>query len=249
MYTAIIISNKRNDIKFMFDILNTFKTRILIIAVVKDILSAKEYLRNRKPDLIFINEDAHASEFEKFIKLITHEGIMTVIVATANYFINNKIIKQCKWLIRPFKYSDMEKIISELETNKLMAGNLTENKTITVVKPYKLAISNMSTINVVDIDDIVYCSGDGTYTRFYMKQSSKSSLVSSKNLKVYEDLLAGYGFFRIHKSYLINLKEVVQYLKSDGGSVRLSNNICLEVSQKKRNELLHVLAEKILCLL
>ncbi|HEY6957138.1 MAG TPA: LytTR family DNA-binding domain-containing protein, partial [Flavisolibacter sp.] len=50
--------------------------------------------------------------------------------------------------------------------------------------------------------------------------------------------LAGTTFFRIHKSFLINLAHVREYLRGDGGTVIMSNNMELEVSRRKKDQFL-----------
>jgi two-component system LytT family response regulator len=41
---------------------------------------------------------------------------------------------------------------------------------------------------------------------------------------------------RIHKSYLINLLHVKEYIRGEGGSVILSNNKEVEVARRKKDD-------------
>ena len=74
---------------------------------------------------------------------------------------------------------------------------------------------------------------DGPYTTFFMLDNSK--LVSSHNLKEYEDMLAEQGFFRSHHSFLLNLNHITKYLKSDGYAL-MSNGKHVEVSKRRKDE-------------
>ena len=62
----------------------------------------------------------------------------------------------------------------------------------------------------------------------------KSKIISTKNMKHFEDILTEYQFLRIHNSYLINLKEIKKYNKGDGGTVVMSNDAELDVSKRKK---------------
>ncbi|MGB5664921.1 LytR/AlgR family response regulator transcription factor, partial [Eudoraea sp.] len=62
--------------------------------------------------------------------------------------------------------------------------------------------------------------------------------VVSKTLKYFEEALADYPFARIHKSYLVNVNEVIKYRKGKGGSVIVSNGKELLVSASKKKQLL-----------
>ena len=54
----------------------------------------------------------------------------------------------------------------------------------------------------VAIEDIIYVQADGDYTMTY---TPNGRFISTLNLKELEDLLTHRGFFRTHRSYLVNL--------------------------------------------
>ncbi|MDX1479585.1 MAG: LytTR family DNA-binding domain-containing protein, partial [Saprospiraceae bacterium] len=89
------------------------------------------------------------------------------------------------------------------------------------------------------VKEIVRCEAQGAYTTFHMR--SKASLLVSKTLKEYEQLLDGHDFLRIHQSHLINLHEVERYIKSDGGYVILRDGTKLGVSRSKREQFLEAM--------
>ena len=55
-----------------------------------------------------------------------------------------------------------------------------------------------------------------------------------------KDLLCKNGFFRIHKSHIVNLEFVETYFRADGGQVRLSEGTMLPVSDRKKASLLKI---------
>ena len=61
-------------------------------------------------------------------------------------------------------------------------------------------------------------------------------------LKDFETILYQPHFFRIHNSYIINLNFIKRILKADGCMVELPNNILLDVSRAKREELMQKVA-------
>ena len=52
--------------------------------------------------------------------------------------------------------------------------------------------------------------------------------------KEYENLLQNQGFFRIHQSYLVNLKEVDKLVRAEGGYLLLKNGVQLPISRSRR---------------
>ena len=82
----------------------------------------------------------------------------------------------------------------------------------------------------------MYCKADDNYTQIFLNNNKKKLV--SKTLKYFEDILSESGFARVHKSYLINVSEVVKYVKGKGGSVILSNGKEIMVSASKKSGLL-----------
>jgi two-component system LytT family response regulator len=66
----------------------------------------------------------------------------------------------------------------------------------------------------------------------------KQKILVSKTLKYFEDALSEHTFARIHKSYLVNVNEIIKYKKGKGGSVVISNGKELMVSASKKKDLL-----------
>jgi len=59
-------------------------------------------------------------------------------------------------------------------------------------------------MTVLRYDEIRYLEGDRNYTTFH--DNSGESLLVSRNLAYYEKLIDSSSFFRIHQSYLVNIK-------------------------------------------
>ena len=97
----------------------------------------------------------------------------------------------------------------------------------------RLCIPSVKGFQVVDLSDILYAESSGNYTNFQL--AAKHFICSSKPMHEYEELLSDAGFVRIHKSYLINLLHVKEYIRGEGGSVRLTNGKELEVARRKKD--------------
>ena len=97
-----------------------------------------------------------------------------------------------------------------------------------------MVIPTVDGFDVFKIEEILYLEADRNYTHFMLEKGQK--VVSAKTLKAFEMQLLDMGFFRIHQSYIINLRHVVRYIKSDNGSVELSDGTKLSLSRAKKNE-------------
>src|SRR3954447_12918977 len=96
----------------------------------------------------------------------------------------------------------------------------------------RLCLPTLKGFTILKLEEIVYCEAQRSYT-FFRLTSNKSILIS-KPLFDYERLLTGSIFFRVHKSFLINLLHVKEYTRGEGGTVIMSNGIEIEVSRRRK---------------
>jgi two-component system LytT family response regulator len=102
-----------------------------------------------------------------------------------------------------------------------------------------VALPEINGFAIVNVEDIVRCEGKRNCTRIIFKKAPEK--VVSRTLLEFEHLLAPLGFVRIHRSHLVNIANVVRYLKSEGGMVELKTGELLKVSPKHKENLLNKL--------
>ena len=99
-----------------------------------------------------------------------------------------------------------------------------------------LIISDNRTKHVLPIDNILRLESKRVYTIIYAKD--RQQYICSRNIKVVYQELQSRLFFRIHKSHVINLREVKAYKQGRGGKVIMSDNTEIDVAQRKKTEFL-----------
>jgi two-component system LytT family response regulator len=105
--------------------------------------------------------------------------------------------------------------------------------------PDKLTVPTTSGFLFINMDDILYCHATGNYTEFYL--DGRQKIISSYTLAYYDELLANHKFFRVHRSYLVNLSHIKMYKKGDGGSLVMNNGDEIEVSRANKENFLKIL--------
>ena len=103
----------------------------------------------------------------------------------------------------------------------------------------RISIPNAEGLDVLQVEEIMYCKGDGNYTIFHLEDGSKA--YSTKSLKEYESRLPRNEFVRVHKSSLINLSYIKRYLNGRGGIVEMENGYQIEVARGRKEQLLKCL--------
>jgi DNA-binding LytR/AlgR family response regulator len=72
------------------------------------------------------------------------------------------------------------------------------------------------------IDRIIMLEGEGNYTVFH--------------LRTYEEILQAKGFLRVHKSFMVNPKYVVDY-RTEDCQLLLENNLVATVARRRKGVL------------
>jgi len=157
------------------------------------------------------------------------------------------------YAIRAIKYSALDYLLKPIDREDLSAAlDKIRKKQGSVSKaqlqmasavhsrqlPDTIALPTTEGLTFASVNDIVFCTADGSYTRVCMLD--KSDVLLSKTLGDVEEMLSEYHFFRIHHSTLINLKQVKRYIRGEGGEVVMSNGKSLLVARTRKTDFLNV---------
>jgi two-component system LytT family response regulator len=146
------------------------------------------------------------------------------------------------YLLKPIAVNELEDTILRFKQKKQDLSSFTmlkENLFHTSVS--KIAISTVNAIKFIETNAILFMKADGAYTQIYLHDDT--IITSSKSLKYYEDVLEHLpNFMRCHKSYLVNLNFVTDYIKSNGGYLILHSKFEVALSSEKSEELLRRLS-------
>jgi len=236
---TIIIDDESNARAIVGDIVRLLPDKFLIVDEAFDIKSAKKAIARHSPDLILLDIDLpDGNAFQLLKELETVNFKIIFITAFSEYAVEAFKFSALDYILKPVVSSDLiqalEKVTKtlELEEIKIKLDSLLSNINNHPTKK-KLVLKSADSIISVDIADIYFCESEGgSYTRFHFAE--QKNILVSKALKEFDNLLCRFNFFRVHKSYLVNLDKIIRYNKQDGGSIILTNKIEIPVSIRKR---------------
>jgi two-component system LytT family response regulator len=168
------------------------------------------------PKLVFISDDKQDAAIA--FKQDAIDFILKPIDFNALILAVYKVIKSIK----------MERSYQNQNTNAIQLLNSTNQPNDYV------AVSSLDKIELVPMEEIIYCQAEGRYTTFFLLNGKK--VTSSKNLKEYDAILNPNLFFRIHHSYIINIRHVLKISKKDGFYCELSNGVFLPVAKRRQED-------------
>jgi two-component system LytT family response regulator len=237
---AILVDDEKNALEMLEWMLQKNCPEVEIIAMCDSPLEGLEKIKTLKPDVIFLDiEMPQLNGFDLLERLGKHDS--DVIFTTAYNQFAIKAFKVCAldYLLKPIDPEDLKLAVQKALTkkNKVSAEQL--EMLLSYMKPEKpkskrVALTASDHLIFVETEKIIYCESDSNYTIFFLTDGQK--IIVSKTLKDVEEILEGSDFFRVHASYLINMKHVSKFTRGDGGYVVMSNNQHITVSRKKKDE-------------
>ena len=243
---VILIDDEPNCLEMLALLIERYCPTLNIIGQFEDPSVAVGKIAELKPDLVFL--DVQMPDLTGFDVIERcRETPFNVIFTTAyeHYALKAFKYSAIDYLLKPV---DKEELITAVQkavqTHKSKSSAQQRDILLDYVNPVKsskekVALPTADGIVFINIQDIVFCESEGNYTKVYMFKGKISTY--TKPLKDIEELLQHSSFYRIHHSYLINLKQVEQYIRSDGGSIKMSNGKQLPISRQKKEEVLEAL--------
>lgn len=244
MIKAIIIDDEFSAIKSLKWEIEKFCTGIEVTNFYTEPKKAISGINLLQPDCVFLDIEMPEMDGFQLLKHLNYRDFELIFTtAYDNYAI--KAFKQnaLDYLLKPIDSDDLvlavERIKRKKEKNSL--GDELKKVLAQVRKDglHKIPLSFSNRTIYVEPEEIIYCKSDGNYTEVFLVDGKKEVL--SKKLKDVESLINESCFLRVHNSYLVNLKHLKEFIKTDGSYLLLNDGTSIPVSRNKKANLLHFL--------
>lgn len=237
--TAIIVDDEQHARQVTENMLRLYCPDVKVLTTCSNVPEAVLAIKEHKPDVVFL--DIEMPDYNGFTLLKFFDEVSFQIVfvtAYSQYALQAFELAAVDYLLKPLQADKLKEAVERLR-QKLSTKDLKQQlellqENLNNGSMSKIALPISDGILFVSVDDILYLTADGAYTEVNLANESK--VIVSRKLKFFEDLLIKRkNFFRIHRSYLINLNHVAKYNRTES-MVTLENNISLPVSKERKKE-------------
>ena len=245
MIKTIIIDDNKDIRDFIENLINEHFPTLEICATADNVIDGTKIIKQYKPELVLLDiELKDGTGFDILQNLESYTFKLIFITAFNNFAIKAIKFSALDYILKPINelefITGIKNALQEIENSQLetQITNLFEHyekKTISK----KIILRNSDNLHIINVNDIIYCQSDNSYTTFYINNADK--ILMSKSIKEYSDMLAEYGFFRSHQSFLVNLQHITRLCKHDGSYLILSNNKQVPVSTRQKAKLISIL--------
>ena len=235
---AVIVEDESSSREILRNYLAKYCKTVHVLGEAASVKEAIKILAQTMPDLVFLDVEMPFGNAFDLLDQLPDRSFETVFVTAYNSYALEALNNHAAYyLMKPINIDELIKAVSYVTEIKEKENILEDRilKSIMNRAEGKITLPQQDGFQVLNVSDILYCKADDNYTEIYLENKK---LLVSKTLKYFEEALADYAFARIHKSYLVNVNEVIKYRKGKGGSVIVSNGKELLVSASKKRQLL-----------
>ncbi|WP_372774058.1 LytR/AlgR family response regulator transcription factor [Mangrovibacterium sp.] len=243
MVRTVIIDDDQLARKILQRIINQSFSELEIVGEANSVEEGIKLINETDPDLVFLDIEMPDGTGFDLIDRLEEVYFRLIFVTSYN-----------DYAITAFKYSAFDYILKPVQpenvkstlTRMLKSSGVKQKVEYAKLRSHiekaeeygdvTIALPEMNGFAIIKVKNIMRCEGERNYTRVFYKDGT--SVLISRTLLDFDQMLVAHGFFRIHRSHLVNLSCVVRYVKTDGGMVEMTDKSQLKVSPKFKDELL-----------
>lgn len=240
-YPTLIIDDEEDGRETLRIFVEKYCPQLEVIGTANSKAMAEPMITEKRPQLIFLDIEMPGGSGFELLESLPERNFETIfITAYDQYAVQAFRVSAVDYLMKPVDITELKAAVVaackriEEKDNFNRFDLLLENVRATKKTDIKVAFPTGQGLRFIPVKEIVNCQSESNYTHVFLKDGDK--LLLSKTIKWVEELLSPYNFYRVHQSHLVNLNEIHEYVKSDGGYLKMTNQKQLPISSRKREE-------------
>lgn len=192
-----------------------------------------EVMRITTADIIFLDISIEGRSGLDLLKVVPDvAGEVIFVTAYSEYALDAFKTVATGYLVKPYSDAELCNTVNKA-MDRIRHKRLASSAPPQQVVSGKVAVRSGYGVSYFEPADIIYMEAMKDCTRVVTRSGQ---VVSSNNIGKYSNLLEDGSFFKVHRSYIVNIKAIVRYESS--GLVILSNNAKVPVARNMRDGLL-----------
>lgn len=239
--SAILVDDHLDALKVLEALLQVCAPEIEILGKYTNSIQAISEIRNAKPDVVFLDVEMPEMSGFDVLDLLKSMNILVVFVTGHAESAVTALRKAAfDFLTKPVSQSAVLQCVNRIHT-KLDSDEFRASQGKPSIESSKILINRHDKAYILEPKDIVFIQAFGAYSTIHCLDGM--NIDSSKPIAYYEDKLVESKFYRVHRSYLINLDHVKEIEKKDSmGNLLLAGGLKIELAKNQLYKLLAFLA-------
>ena len=244
---AVIVDDEPHAVKNLESLLGKYMPEVQVIGTATSVGKALSLVNDTRPDILFLDIKMQGETgFDLLSRANMYDGNIIFVTAYEEYSLKALKAGAVDYLLKPVDIEELRtavyKVAGRLQhkKEKTQEEHLPEQYNISsgtmknMSKLRCITISGQQGFEIVPVNDIVFIEADGNYSVVYL--TSLQKIVATRQVGEFEDLLSGNGFFRIHKSAIINLRHLRSYDSREGHVAKMTDGSSVAISGRRLSD-------------
>lgn len=241
---ALLVDDEPDGIRTLTKMLELNCPEVEIAAACSNATTAKQLLHDIQPDVLFLDiRMPGKSGLDMLGELPVKDFEVIFVTAHNEYMLQAFQFSAVDYLMKPVDEDRLVEAVERVKKRLDREKNTAQSEALLhnigkagSPQEMRLCLPTQKGFTIVKLEEILYCEAERSYTVFHFVNGRPVTI--SKPLYDYEKLLTDTPFMRIHKSFLVNLLHVKEYVRGEGGTIIMTNGTEIEVSRRKKEQFL-----------
>jgi len=230
MIKTVIVDDEIKSILLLKKLLAEYCTNVEVVGEAQSIAEGTRLIREKRPQLLFLDVELNeGTGFELLQQFDNPSFFIIFVTAHSNYAVRAFKFSATDYILKPVDADDLVKTVSKV--NRLVRQDPSPQQDENDFFHVKTAKG----ILYIKKQDITRVEGEGSYSVLFVNDGK--SYIISQNLGSVEEKLPARDFLRVHKSTIINLNCIKNFLSTNTSEVEMKDGSLVQVSRRSRSVL------------
>jgi two-component system, LytTR family, response regulator len=246
--TAIVVDDEPNGVEALCQSLQYYCPEVELLGVAHNIIEAQDLITKHKPQVVFLDIEMPEGTGFDLLAQYKHPDFKVIFVTGYDHYALNAIkFSALDYLLKPVAPDDLQQAVSKaiaqvreqgiLDNFQALLQNLKNPRN----RSNRITIPTQRETEFVEVGNIIRCEAKSGITMIYLQNAKP--IASARDLKIYQELLEDYGFFRVHDSHIISYHHIRKILNQDGGLVQTTDNAQIPIARRRKQDFMEWMNE------
>lgn len=245
VFRSVIVEDEIHSQQVLQNYLHRYCPETEVVGTADSVERAVDVIRRQSPDLVFLDiRLKRGLGFEVLEQLGDFNFDVVYTTAHREYAVQAMNIAGAYYILKPVGIDDLRKAIAKLKRGREQQaahsnaasgqGMATPNFHFEQLQTQKIPLPTSVGREFVPMGQIIRCEAAEQFTNFYFVGASRPKMYYGRIGHYHRLLTEQFGFFRTHRSHLINVRHMIRYTHGKSGSFRMLDDHEVPLTSKRR---------------
>lgn len=246
-YTAILVDDEEHNSALLNHFITDYCPEIEVVAICDNFMDGFKEISRLNPEIVFLDIRLGPNEDSYQLMDILKKSSAQIILVTAYEEYASKAFRYSvtDYILKPIKINELIDAIDKAKTQIALKkeSETTDQESIPIISLENklIEIVTKDGIQYLQLKEIFYLEAAAAQTKIFLGNGDLFTV--NQILGDLDEQLPIPFFSRVHKSFTVNLQNVISVVKKDGFQLELSNGAMVPISRRKKVEIIEQLSK------